>query len=115
MQGRAETGIEQDDRQRQRADEIGEVGIVEVDAQPVDAGQKADRQEQEQEGGAEAEGEEAGKRGQQDEDGADEDDEVERFEHRRDRQSFSRGLSPRTASGAERRAVGGHRATRPSI
>ena len=35
VERRAEAGIEQDDGQRQRADEIGELGVVEFDAEPV--------------------------------------------------------------------------------
>ena len=61
---RAEAGIEQDHGERQRADEIGERGVVELDPQAVDAGKQPDAQEEEQQRRAEAEGEQARKGGQ---------------------------------------------------
>ena len=60
---RAETGIEQDDGKRQRADEIGEPRIVELDAETVGAGGQAEAEEQKQQRSAEAEGDQARKRG----------------------------------------------------
>ena len=68
---RAEAGIEQDDGQRQRADDIGDVGIVELDAEPVGAAGKSDAKEEKQQGRAEAEGDQARKRGGEDQRGGD--------------------------------------------
>ena len=59
---RAEAGIEQDDRQRQRTDDIGRWGIVEFDAEPIGAAGQSDGEEKKQDGGAEAERDQARKR-----------------------------------------------------
>ena len=59
---RAETGIEQDDGQRQRTDHIGGGCIVELDAESVGAAGQPDGEEEKQDGSAEAEGDQARKR-----------------------------------------------------
>ena len=62
---RAEAGIEKDDGKRQRADEIGDPRIVELDAETIDAGGQSEAEKQQQQRSAEAEGDQARKRGGQ--------------------------------------------------
>ena len=69
---RAEPGIEQDQRQRNRTDEIGRIGVVEFDAETIGAGDEANDKEQQQKGRAEAKGEQRRKRSRQDQRRADE-------------------------------------------
>lgn len=53
--GRAETGIEKDDDEYERASHIGERIIGELDAEAVHARRKAEHQEKQEEGRAESE------------------------------------------------------------
>ena len=78
---RAEAGIEEDDGQRQTADEIGDAGIVEIEPDPVDAGDEADAEEQEQQRRAEAEGQQAGEGGDEHEDRADQRNRIDPVDH----------------------------------
>ena len=78
---RAEARIEENDRQRQRADEIGQFGVVEFDAEPVYAARQTDAEKQEQKRRAEAEGDQARKRRGKHQGCADERQEIDRLFH----------------------------------
>ena len=80
---RAEAGIEEDDGERQAAEEIGGRRIVELQAEPVLAGDQADGEEDQQDRRAEAERDPAREHRRHDEPGADQDRQVHRLEHRR--------------------------------
>ncbi len=65
MQRSSISRIEENDRQRQRADDIGQGEVREFYAETVDPGGKPDRQEEKKERCAEAKGDEARKCGQE--------------------------------------------------
>jgi len=79
-QGRVKSTVEENDRQRQRADEIGDAAAVEGDAQEaVFAGEQADAQEHQQQGRADPSGNQARQRAERDQTGAEKDGDVNRF------------------------------------
>ena len=79
---RLEAAVEQDDRQRQRADEVGNRAAVELDAeQPVLAGEQAEGEEHQQQRRPGAPGGEAGQGTQRHQACCDQDRQVHRVEH----------------------------------
>ena len=65
----------------QRADEIGDVGLVERDAQAIHAGDEAEAEDEQEQRGAEAESDQARKRGREHQGGADQRREIDRLFH----------------------------------
>src|SRR5690606_1245600 len=60
-------GIEQNDRERDRADGIGRFVAGKIDSETIHSRDQPDYQEEKQQGSAEAEGKQAGECGEQDE------------------------------------------------
>ena len=90
---RVETAVEENDRERDRTDEVGDPGIVEPDAtQAVLARQQAHGEKHQQQRGADAEGDEAGEGRNGDQPRADQNRKVHRLEHRRP-SSFAASMS----------------------
>ncbi len=58
---RAEAGIEENDGKRDRAEDVSKIVVAEFDAEPVDAREQADRQEEQKQRSTEAKGEQARK------------------------------------------------------
>ncbi len=77
-----EAGIEQDDGERDRADEVGRLAIVEGDAEPVLACDQTDQEEDEQQRGAEAKADQAREDRGDNERRTDENGNVHRLQHR---------------------------------